>query len=466
MLENSELLSRVDAILEKSRKLREEGGGLAERPGESAGHSRSLGETGSAKVSKGKIFAAMASPPIVVKYSDKSDFPAELQTGHSWRAAGSITAVDADLISLAARYSGSLETSAALGYKQKLELEELESRKSDSKMRSDILQKKLESESARLLEKEISLSKVAKERDALLKNLHHLATELEKMTSGSEETIGELREANLRVSEDQEQQRELFSEITLSIEREKEDFLEEIRDDFEDLQREKLDDLARIESDIGRGMNEMRSLEAAMTELKNSLVHQMKAVVENTTREEQAAFASVENEILQRIAEACREAEEAKAAETELRRQLQSNSGKLEETRLDAGKFLADLRSTHAEAKKELQASRSEQSKLEALFRKREAAYDELYEQLRRDSDDLQARAVASKNEHESLARDAAEEVRRIEEHIEGGRQRLQKLQFAIAEFAQENQNLKLKNEKTLDNLRAGLDSLVKGLAH
>ena len=484
MLENTELLSRVEAILEKSRKIREEGLGTgpelaARRDHESHSgpanqpwsDSRLAQEQGGSRVSKGQIFAAMMSPPIVIKYSERSEFAGAGSSNYSQpeyfsRGAGKVAAVDADLISLAARYSGDLETSASLGYKQKVELEELESRKNDLKMRSDFLQKKLESESARLLEREISFSKVAKERDALLKNLHHLASELEKMTSGSEETIGELREASQRVCEDQEAQRELFAEITLSIEREKEEFLEEIRDDFEELQREKLDELARTESDISLLMNESRSVEFAMTELKNSLAHEMKAVIENTAREEQGVFAAAEHEALQRVSEAARATEELKAAEADLRRQLHGNSSKLEETKQEASKYIGGLKASLHEVKKELQALRAEKARLEAAFRKKEAGYGELYEQVKGEQEELQQKAVAAKNEHDSLVRGMAEETRQVEEHIESGKQRLEKLHFAIGEFAQESEKLKAKNEKNLENLRMGLDSLVKGLAH
>lgn len=56
------------------------------------------------------------------------------------------------------------------------------------------------------------------------------------------------------------------------------------------------------------------------------------------------------------------------------------------------------------------------------------------------------------------------DECDRIEEHIRLGKDRSEKIDFAINEFKQENIKLKEKNERTLANLKMGLDELVKGV--
>lgn len=178
MAGSSALLAKVDAILEKSRKFKSDPKEpdwhksipKAEDPGTPhfdgtparitvAGTSSNLKSI----ANKSKIFAAMMDRPELAKQSDASNvYDHQQEAGQPLKGGSSqsVNMYSADIASLAARYSSNIDTTMNISYKQKVELEELESRRNDLKLKTEILEKRLNAESQKLTEREISLSKV------------------------------------------------------------------------------------------------------------------------------------------------------------------------------------------------------------------------------------------------------------------------------------------------------------------
>lgn len=174
MAGSSALLAKVDAILEKSRKFKAD-------PKEPEWHTslpkgqdmgtpnfeglRHLNTMPTPRVSqlktanKNKIFAAMMEHPEFTK-SPEPEYNYEQPHKLPNRDFHTNNTISADIAGLAARYSSNIDTTMNLSYKQKVELEELESRRNDLKLKTEILEKRLNAESQKLTEKEVSLTKV------------------------------------------------------------------------------------------------------------------------------------------------------------------------------------------------------------------------------------------------------------------------------------------------------------------
>lgn len=171
---SSALLAKVDAILEKSKKFRSE-------PSEPDWHQsvnkdgrddlnqfeclqarNTIGanrESGIKGTNKTKIFAAMMDQIPSSQQQPPESKPIE-PTSKSLTSVVSPNTLSADIASLASKYSSSIDITMSLSYKQKVELEELESRKNDIKLKAEILEKRLNAETQKLTEKEICLTKV------------------------------------------------------------------------------------------------------------------------------------------------------------------------------------------------------------------------------------------------------------------------------------------------------------------
>ena len=159
-MSSGDLLAKVDAILEKSRKLAADPRETKipkyafERPEADMGRYQVFGEpnmnTEARTTNRSKIFAAMADhKPMTSQAPMRETQP--LNTPN---------AMAADLVSLAARYSTELQKTAAQGYRNKVDLETLESARNDWRMKAEILERRLTNEGQRLIEKEATLSKV------------------------------------------------------------------------------------------------------------------------------------------------------------------------------------------------------------------------------------------------------------------------------------------------------------------
>ena len=161
---SNDLLAKVDAILEKSRK-------LAADTNEPNWH-KSINEkhdmenaryqvyndpklnADTRTSNRTKIFAAMA---------DRESLPTPKpspQVAVEHKHIATPNAMTADLASLAARYSAELEKTSSQSYRNKVDIETLESARNDYKMKTEILERRLTNEAQRLMEKESTLSKV------------------------------------------------------------------------------------------------------------------------------------------------------------------------------------------------------------------------------------------------------------------------------------------------------------------
>ena len=159
---STDLLAKVDAILEKSRKLAADNNepnwhrSVNDRPESYTYPSHAYVEPKShfepRNSNKSKIFAAMADREKLLAYPKQNiaETPT-LMTPNT---------MVADLASLAARYNSELEKSSNQSYRNKVDLETLEGIRNDLRMKTEILDRKVNNEGQRLIEKETSLSKV------------------------------------------------------------------------------------------------------------------------------------------------------------------------------------------------------------------------------------------------------------------------------------------------------------------
>lgn len=284
------------------------------------------------------------------------------------------------------------------------------------------------------------------------------------MLSAVEERLRELQEADSEVRDEIEHERDLYNDVMLRIEREKQEFLQDLREEFEDESREKLADLTEIEEDASRDAHQVNMLKDLIVETKNGLASQLKSVAERTTAEEQRVYRELENEVQQELSQIQNETQEMKQIESEQRRKLTLANTKLEETRINASKVVLSFRNQLAEIRSQLRDTITQEKSLEQQFAKREQQYNSLYDTIEREEQEIQRTITGLQTSLAEMIEGQNQEGELIHEHIETGKQRLEKIIYAIGEFKQENAKLREKNERALSNLKSGLDGLIKGI--
>lgn len=284
------------------------------------------------------------------------------------------------------------------------------------------------------------------------------------MLSAVEERLRELQEADSEVRDEIEHERDLYSDVILRIEREKQEFLQDLREEFEDENREKLADLTEIEEDVSRDAHQVNMLKDLIVETKNGLASQLKSMAERTTAEEQRVYRELENEVQQELSQIQNETQEMKQIESEQRRKLTLANTKLEETRINASKVVLSFRNQLAEIRSQLRDTITQEKSLEQQFSKREQQYNSLYDTIEREEQEIQRSITGLQTSLAEMIEGQNQEGELIHEHIETGKQRLEKIIYAIGEFKQENAKLREKNERALSNLKSGLDGLIKGI--
>ena len=277
------------------------------------------------------------------------------------------------------------------------------------------------------------------------------------MLSAVEERLRELQEADSEVRDEIEHERDLYSDVILRIEREKQEFLQDLREEFEDENREKLADLTEIEEDVSRDAHQVNMLKDLIVETKNGLASQLKSMAERTTAEEQRVYRELENEVQQELSQIQNETQEMKQIESEQRRKLTLANTKLEETRINASKVVLSFRNQLAEIRSQLRDTITQEKSLEQQFSKREQQYNSLYDTIEREEQEIQRSITGLQTSLAEMIEGQNQEGELIHEHIETGKQRLEKIIYAIGEFKQENAKLREKNERALSNLKSGL---------
>ena len=305
---------------------------------------------------------------------------------------------------------------------------------------------------------------VASECESLSHSVSHLKAEYSKMANEVDDRVRELNSANQEVSDDIEREKMLFADACRRIEQEKISFLQSMRDEFESESGDNMRAIAGLESEIGRYSIELATLKDHLIHCKVDISNRMQTVAERTTSDEQHAYAEIEAEVNQEILLINKESEDMKADEKDFRRKLQVANSKLEETRGDASRVLANIRAKLTDSRNQLRDAITEEKTLENQFVKREHQYNSYYETVEKEEREIHSLAMHLDQEIMRLAEKHEKEGLQIEEHINSGKDRLEKILYAIGEFKQENSKLVVKNERTLSNITLGLNGLIQGL--
>lgn len=372
--------------------------------------------------------------------------------------------VDANLVSLASRYSTCLEQSSSLSYRQKVELEQLESARNDLRMKVDILDKKLGAEAVRMVEREAALSKVMHERETLLESVRYIEGESFDMHNTVRDKLQELENALYEVQHEREQERRIHQEVAEQIQQELTAVLSEMQGLFEEDSQALAADLRAEEEQVIAFKYDIEDLKREFTHFKQRIAEECKLVADETHRQETQFTQLQQEEILIEVDAANRADEELKEAENQLRKKLSLMNQKFEETKNSALKVVAQLKSTQTEYKNKLRGVVTEERSTQEKLLKKETEYQALQEKIQAIAIEIDERARKNQDHVSDLARAQQEEILKIEEHIMKGKSHLDKVMQAIEEFKAENASLRDKNEKAITNLRMGLDELVKGL--
>lgn len=308
------------------------------------------------------------------------------------------------------------------------------------------------------------MTQVAAECESLAHSVTHLRAEHQKMAMEVEERIADLVQADAEVTEEVERERNIFIDACRRIEQEKISFLQALRDDFEAESSEHATALSTAERDINRYNLELANLKDHLTHCKTQIAGRLQTQAERTTADEQAIYNEIETEVNQELVLIARETEEMKEEERSYRKKLHTVNSKLEETRGEATRVLSNLRSQLNDVRNKLREAITEEKTLENQFIKREQQYNSFYETVEKEEREIGAIAMKLQSDLVNLVEEQERETIKIEEHIEGGRAKLEKIIYAIGEFKQENAKLREKNEKALSNLKMGLDDLIRGI--
>ena len=213
-MEQTDLLNRVDEILQRSRSHRRQEERYVEHKHESSAR---------------RILNAMNGQSVQSKTAGQNE---------------------TDLITLTSKYSRILEAGRDESYRKKVEIEQLEQTKNDWKMRVEILDRKLAAEQQRQTEREVSLGKAANERDSSIRRINHLSEELHKMQIAVQDRLVDMEEADTDVVEEIARERSLYESVCLMIEQERQQFLYDLNEEFEDEKRQKEAELYESEQTI------------------------------------------------------------------------------------------------------------------------------------------------------------------------------------------------------------------------
>lgn len=372
--------------------------------------------------------------------------------------------VDANLVSLASRYSTCLEQSSSLSYRQKVELEQLESSRNDLRMKVDILDKKLGGEAVRMVEREAALSKVMHERETLQESVRFIEAESYDMHTTVRDKLQELEHALYEVQHEREQERRIHQEVTTQIQEELTSVLSEMQSLFEEDSHALTADLRAEEEQVAACKYDIEDLKREFTHFKQRIADECKLVADETHRQETAFTQMQQEEVLMEVDAATRTYEDAKETENQLRKKLVLMNQKFEETKSSALKVVAQMKHTQTEHKNKLRAVMTEERATQEKLIKKETEYQALQDKIQAMALELDDKARKHQDQASDLVRAQQEEILKIEEHILKGKAHLDKVAQAIEEFKVENAGLRDKNEKAISNLRMGLDELVKGL--
>lgn len=288
--------------------------------------------------------------------------------------------------------------------------------------------------------------------------------ELEKMLTAVEERLRELKDAETEVSNEVEHERTLYNEVLVRIEREKQEFLQDLREEFEEESRDRLNELGLLEEEISRDNYQIGLLKDKIAEVKNISIIQSQLTTERTTAEEKQIYYDLEREVNLEMKEIQADIDDLKKLEGDYRRKLTLANSKLEETRVGATKVISNLRSQLSEARNQLRDAITQEKSLEQDFAKRENQYNSYYDTIEREDQENQRTFARLQTELTELVENQKQETKLIEDHIHRGKAKLDEINFAIGEFIQENSKLREKTEKALSNLKLGLDELIKGI--
>ena len=428
-MEQTDLLNRVDEILQRSKQNRRH----EERQGEYRQES-----------SARRIINAMS--------------------GQEQRQPKTAGQTETDLISLTAKYSRILEAGRDEAYRKKVEIEQLEQTKNDWKMRVEIIERKLAAEQQRQTEREVSLGKAASERESTARRINHLSEELQKMQAAVQDRLEEMEEADRDVVEEISRERNLYESVCMRIEQERQQFLQDLNEEFEEEKRQKESELYEAEQAIRQLSDANQSLREMYNDLKNGIVISLKATQERTLHEEHEQMIRIERDFQIDMTCILADIEALKKQESECKNKLSKANATLEDSRVSANKTIQNMKAAASDLNNKLRDQMSEAKQLESQMAKKEQAYQQLYDQIEKEEADYQNRLVNMKNEQEQIEHQQQETIERIKEHICKGVERLEKIEFATNEFIQENAKLKEKNERTVTNLKIGLEQLVKGV--
>lgn len=106
----------------------------------------------------------------------------------------------------------------------------------------------------------------------------------------------EMEEADRDVKEEIERERSIYEGVCIRIEEEKNQFLADLTEEFEDEKREKEFELSDVEGEIRRLEDTIQRLKEVFTELKSGTSIQIKAVQDRTLQEEHEEMIRLDRE--------------------------------------------------------------------------------------------------------------------------------------------------------------------------
>ena len=300
------------------------------------------------------------------------------------------------------------------------------------------------------------------EAESLESSVEFLAKEYKNMDWMVSEKERELEDAIQETQIEIDEEKSLFTEVISRIEGEKDEIVGSITRDLQYDMQDKTYELNLLEGQIASSDNEIKAAKEMFNNIKNNLLLEARNLERNIKEEEERTLQRDVDDLTYNLQEVEGRTNQLKAEEGEIREKIKLISAMLEEKKKGAIKIITQLKGAFHILSQQHRALKEEEGGLEMQFRKREELYRGLYEETESEETEINSRIRGFQQELEELINFHGMEDQRINNHIEQGKERLDKILFAIGEFKEENKKMHERNDKAIGSLRSNLSEFVK----
>lgn len=271
------------------------------------------------------------------------------------------------------------------------------------------------------------------------------------------------REMSIKIAQIQDElfeTRAYYEHLLEKIEYEKDKISEETRISYEDSIDPVRQEYNMNQAEIESYKDKIRGIELSFQALKDDIVRDIEVIEKRTIEDCEDEFKAAYQECKFQFETEERELRAFESQYNDGARELQLTQKKILETKIQYKNLLENL----FEERDYLEMFKTQQKDVLKDLRKKEIYAEELLEkkieEVEHDKQEIGKTLDNYEQEYENLRKEEGEELDMLRSHLEGGKERIFKLEEAIQSFENECTIIKEKNRLMINNLQNGFNQV------